>query len=481
MKRGLAVDTSLPGMAVSERPERAGAVPVLNPWLAVPTGLSPETVQRQAHKAHESLALGIRSITGLRSLVRDSWERSLSHHADPAEASPELVYDGGELDEYRRQHPLASIMPVIHQLLVCPAYDSGLLVAVGDEHGRLLWVDGDETMRHKAEGMMFMAGADWSEARVGTSAPGTALALDHGIQISGAEHFNRTVHPWSCTAVPLHDPDSGAVLGVVDITGGSEAVAPHTLSLVEATVAAAQAQLRVERLQSADQSAAVRPAGISRARRPSLPGTDGRGSPAARLYQDSLQVLGRDHGRISIGGSTGDVSTRHAEILTLLAWHPGGLTAEDLSRMLYPRDKSTTTLRAEMVRLRKVLTNLDPAMVTASRPYRLPAPLVVDARQVLNYLQRGSHRMALQIYRGELIPRSDAPAIIELRREISMALRDAVLNDAGPDVLMEYAQLPEAADDVVVWETCLKLLPPRSPKRAAVVAHLERIDAELRA
>jgi transcriptional regulator of acetoin/glycerol metabolism len=67
--------------------------------------------------------------------------------------------------------------------------------------------------------MMFVAGADWSEASVGTSAPGTALALDRSIQISGAEHFKRSVHPWSCTAVPFHDPDSGAVLGVVDITG----------------------------------------------------------------------------------------------------------------------------------------------------------------------------------------------------------------------------------------------------------------------
>ena len=98
---------------------------------------------------------------------------------------------------------------------------------------------------------MFVAGADWSEATVGTSAPGTALALGRGIQISGAEHYKRSVHPWSCTAVPFHDPDSGALLGVVDITGTATAVAPHTLSLVEATVAAAQAQLRVERLQLA--------------------------------------------------------------------------------------------------------------------------------------------------------------------------------------------------------------------------------------
>lgn len=457
------MEYTLPGMAVSGRRGDAGTVPVSNPWLAVPAGSSSDLVQRRAHRAHEALAPGLRGVTGLRSLVRESWERSLSHHADPGEASPELVYDGGALAEYRQQHPLASIMPVIRQLLVCPTYDSGLLVAVGDEHGRLLWVDGDETMRRKAEGMMFMAGADWSESRVGTSAPGTALALDHGIQISGAEHFNRMVHPWSCTAVPLHDPDSGAVLGVVDITGAEEAVAPHTLSLVEATVVAAQAQLRVERLLSAGRT------GTSRSTHP--PST----------HQNSLQVLGRDQGRISIGGSTGDMSTRHGEILTLLGWHPDGLTAEELARMLYPEGKSTTTLRAEMVRVRRILHDLDPGMVLGSRPYRLPKPLVLDARQVLNYLHRGSHRMALRIYRGQLLPRSDAPAIVQLRREISAALREAILTDAGPDVLMEYAQLPEAEDDVLVWETCLKLLPARSPKRATAVAHLERIDAELRA
>ena len=180
--------------------------------------------------------------------------------------------DREELEEYRRQHPLAAIMPVIHKLLVLPSHDSGMLVAVGDEVGRLLWVEGDAAMQRRAEGMMFVPGADWSEATVGTSAPGTALALGRGIQISGAEHYKRSVHPWSCTAVPFHDPDSGALLGVVDITGTESAVAPHTLSLVEATVAAAQAHLRVERLQlaAARQSSPARrrsPAAAETARR----------------------------------------------------------------------------------------------------------------------------------------------------------------------------------------------------------------------
>jgi hypothetical protein len=187
----------------------------------------------------------------LRSLIRESWQRSAGCKANPDNPAAPLALDRDELEDYRSQHPLAAIMPVINKLLVQPSHDSGLLVAVGDEVGRLLWVEGDPALQRRAEGMMFVAGADWSEATVGTSAPGTALALGRGIQIAGAEHYQRAVHAWSCTAVPFHDPDSGAVLGVVDITGTATAVAPHTLSLVEATVAAAQAQLRVERLQLA--------------------------------------------------------------------------------------------------------------------------------------------------------------------------------------------------------------------------------------
>ena len=43
------------------------------------------------------------------------------------------------------------------------------------------------------------------------------------------------------------------------------------------------------------------------------------------------------------------------------------------------------------------------------------------------------------------------------------------------------AALPEATDDVGIRRAALRLLPPRSPKRAAVVADLERLEAELRA
>ena len=170
------------------------------------------------------------------------------------------------------------------------------------------------------------------------------------------------------------------------------------------------------------------------------------------------------------------LSARHSEILALLSTHPEGLNAEELCTLLYPGDASTMTLRAEMVRLRKVLQQLNPDAVPESRPYRLPLDLLPDSGQVLNCLQRGAHRIALEIYRGAVLPRSEAPGIVELRSRVSSLLREAVLTDGSAESLLKYAELPEARDDVEVRLAALKLLPPRSPKRAAVVADLERLE-----
>ena len=455
-------------------------------------GPDPELRQRYARAGHELLgasgdtaALRDGPVPGLRSLIQESWQRSARSHANPDNPEAPLAMDREELEEYRRQHPLAAIMPVIHKLLILPSHDSGMLVAVGDEVGRLLWVEGNPVLQRRAESMMFVPGADWSEATVGTSAPGTALALGRGIQIAGAEHYKRSVHPWSCTAVPFHDPDSGALLGVVDITGTENAVAPHTLSLVEATVAAAQAHLRVERLQR-EAARLTTPAGRRRtgpAAGGSAAGAAGRraGNAGGTLYRNGLQLLGRDQAVLTLDGRTVTLSARHSEILALLSSHPEGLSAERLTALLYPGDGSTTTLRAEMVRLRKVLQQLNPDAVPDSRPYRLPVDLVPDTGQVLGCLQRGAHRIALELYRGAVLPGSEAPGVVELRGRVATLLREAVLTDGSADALLKYAALPEARDDVEVRAAALRLLPARSPRRAAVVTELERLEAELSA
>src|SRR6185312_6388288 len=159
-------------------------------------------------------------------------------------------------------------------------------------------------------------------------------------------------------------------------------------------------------------------------------------TPAKPLYRDSLQLLGREQGLLHVAGRALELSERHTEILAMLALHPDGLTAEELTDKVYPEGTSLTSIRAEMVRLRRLLHGVDPALVPESRPYRLPRALVVDAEQVRSYLNRGAHRLALNIYKGAVLPRSEAPAVAQLRASTGMMLREAILSDASPDVLL---------------------------------------------
>ena len=402
------------------------------------------------------------SPAGVRRVVAESWRRSQGFRLDP-EAVPGVVdLADDEFRDQRSNHPLARVRGIIDQLLVRHTSDRGLIVAIGDQHGRLLWVDGDPDLRRRAEAMAFVPGADWSERAAGTSAPGTALALGRSVQIAGAEHFNTAVRPWSCSAVPVRDRTTGAVIGVVDLTGGADAVGPAALPLLEATVAAVEAELQLLALGTTAPAAR----GVVRLR------------PATSSAAPVLHALGRTEAVLEAGPRSLRLSARHGEILTLLSWHARGMSADELAYAVYGRP-AVVTLRAEMVRLRKVLAQAVPELVLPSRPYRLSRPVTLDAHQVLSCLDRGAHRMALDCYTGPLLPESAAPGIEALRAQVATTLRESLLADADVETLVAFARLDECAEDAPLWTTCLRLLPARSPQRAGVVAHLEALEVSL--
>ena len=428
-------------------------------------GVSPETSRLLIERAHEELVAGNRGDTRLadvRPLVRDSWERSLASLVG-AEGLPPMALSREELEEYRRAHPLATVMDMIRGLLLPgETSESGVVVAVGDASGRLLWVEGDLDIRRRTGEMGFVEGANWAEDAVGTAAPGTALRLDRSVQIHGAEHYNRLVQPWSCTAAPLHDPETRRLLGVIDVTGGAEAVTPQAQLLVDAAARAIESELLVARLR----------------RRAEAPKR--RASRRAPV-RATLRVLGRDRAVLETGGASDptasvQLSARHAEILLMLATHRAGLSAESLGELVYG-DGATESLRPEMVRLRRVVESVAPALVPASRPYRLIVDLDTDAQHVVSLLDRGAHRVALAAYAGAVLPDSVAPGVEQVRASVSAALREALIEDASVDVLLAYADTDEAADDAEVLRLCLELLPARSPKRAGVVARLDRLTS----
>ncbi|CAG7598755.1 transcriptional regulator [Leucobacter soli] len=393
---------------------------------------------------------------GMRSVVLDSWLRSRDRTIDPDLVPDRPVLGQDELAELRRTHPVGRLLPLVQRLLSDEAAEAGFIVAVGDASGRLLWIDGDRRLRSRAEEMGFRSGMDWSESAVGTSAPGSAIALDHSIQVLGAEHYSRAVHQWSCTAAPVHDPLSGSILGVIDVTGGDEAASPHILPLVEATLAAVEAELKLISLREMIER--EQPKRVSRRpRAPQVP---------------RIVVLGRDPAILESASGSAALAGRHAEILLALAAAPHGLSAAVLAEQVYGDRAHEPRLRPELVRLRRWLEEHRVDFDLESRPYRLSTGLRVDAVETLDALDRGAHRLALAAYDGPVLPASASPVVEELRSEVDATLREAMLQSAAPEVLYDYAER-WGAEDLEIWRTLLRVLPPLSPKRARVVARLE--------
>jgi transcriptional regulator of acetoin/glycerol metabolism len=418
--------------------------------FAVPPGADPDVLSRRLRRAHEEFVASGRTDAPVRDVVRESWRRSVAGGLDPETDLPRITLDDDALREIREQHPLAAGMPVVRRLLVDSAADAGLLVAVSDAAGQLLWVEGAAGLRSRAEAMHFMPGADWSETSAGTNAPGTALAIDRPVQIFGPEHLGRQVTPWSCSAAPIHDPDTGAVLGVLDVTGGAEVATAQGLGIVRATAAAVEAELRIARLQPSRGSVQV---------------TSGWSAPR-------LEVLGAHGATLHVGPMTSRLSGRHSEIMLLLSRAPDGLTSAELAVALSEDDQAPVTIRAELSRLRSALGPLE----LASRPYRLRSAVRTDLDEVRDHLRAGRLRAAVAAYRGPVLPASTAPGVEELRDDLHLELVSALLAGEDADALLSFADTPHGRDDLGVWSRILEILPPSSPRHAQVVAHVDKLD-----
>jgi hypothetical protein len=428
----------------------------VNPWLALPTGRPGPDHTRRLRAAHERLVTGCGlPDDAVRTVVADSWRRSLGSGVDPDEEIPPIELMDGDLLAYREAHPLAAVMPAIRRLLVEDAEDDQMIVAVTDAAGRMLWVEGDRRLRSRAAGIYFVEGARWGEDVAGTNAMGTALAVDHCVQIYGSEHYRRTAQPWSCSAAPVHDPATGALLGSIDVTGGDHVASPHMLTLVRATVAAVESELRWQRREQAERGAGRRP-------------------PPLLRVAPRLEVLGRERARLTLPGGPVELSQRHSELLLLLAEAAvagEGRTTAQLAAECHRGDAAPVTVRAELSRLRRLV---GPDLV-GSRPYRLLGRIDTDLDQVRRLVARGSVGSALECYPGAVLPGSRAPGVAAARARVAALLRQAVLRSRRPELLLRYAQLPEARDDVAVWQTCLEWLPHSSPRRAAAASQLLRL------
>jgi hypothetical protein len=417
-------------------------VRMANPWLALDQGTDPAERIRQVGRAHERFVTGETVLSvPVRSVVADSWRRSAGARLSADSTAPIDLADG-DLEAYRAAHPLARVLPIFRDLLGGLAEDGDHLMAVCDAHGRLLWVEGTATILRGAESMNFVPGARWDEAHAGTNAPGTALAVDHPLQIFATEHFSRGVQRYTCAAAPIHDPATGLLLGAIDVTGGDHLANPHSLALVRATALAAEAYLSREQ-------------------------------PASRTAAN-LAALGRDEAVLTIGGKRLRLGRRHSELLILLVQHPEGRTGDQLALDLYAGDLNPVTVRAELSRLRRIL---GPELLD-SRPYRVRADLDADFLTVRRLLDRGQVAEALSAYAGPLLPASDAPGVTKLRRIIDGRLRTAVLAGRDRFLIQTWVNSAWGGDDLEMWEAYATALPTGSPARPLATSRVHQLTSD---
>src|SRR3954467_14069901 len=353
----------------------------VNPWLALPEGRPSPGLTRRLRAAHETLVTsGAAPVqTDVRTVVWDSWRRCLGSGVDPDGTAPPVDLLDGDLLAYRAAHPLAPVLPVIRRLLVEDAEADQMIVAVTDAAGRMLWVEGDHRLRSRAAGMNFVEGSRWAEEVAGTNAPGTALAVDHAVQIYGSEHFRRPVQPWSCSAAPVHDPVTGRLLGAIDVTGGDHVASPHVLTLVRATVAAVEAELRWQHREQLERGARRVPPLQRLGARPPGPG--------------------RERARLALPSGPIELSLRHSELLLLLAEAAvagEGRTTAQLAAECHPGDAAPVTVRAGLSRLRRLVG----AELVGSRPFRVRSRIDTDLDHVRRLLARGAVGEAVERYPG---------------------------------------------------------------------------------
>lgn len=393
----------------------------------------------------------------MRAEVADSWHLSAAAgvSADKVEAPITLAEDA--LRDHRAAHPLAQVFPLLDDVLGQAARDCDAIMAVSDAEGQLLWVCGTPVALRRAEKIGFVEGSNWDERLAGTNAPGLALRLDRPAQVRRAEHFRHSVQQWSCAATPIHDPSSTSLLGVLDITGNDDIAVPQTMAMVRAAARMAEAELAREKLSRA---------------------TYAETAPGSMHLV--IESLGRNDSLLTVDDGRGHrhelrLSPRHSEILLLLASAPRGLSGDELAVLVYEDDGASSTLRAELNRLRSLLGD----DVLDSRPYRLAGSVTADWLALEAQLVAGDLRAAMRAYRGPILPRSSAPGVVRLREQLHMSLREAVRRSGQADLMSTWTRSNWGSDDYEIWQAQRDAVGPTSPMLALIEGQLARLDAEL--
>jgi transcriptional regulator of acetoin/glycerol metabolism len=123
--------------------------------------------------------------------------------------------------------------------------NSGFMIVLSDENGYVMESFGDTDCMSDARKIRFIKGASWQEIEVGTNAIALSLLSGKAVQMSGAEHYCKKHHCFTCSAAPIYG-NSGQIIAVLDLSGPAQASYSHTLGMVAAAANAISMQIGIQ-------------------------------------------------------------------------------------------------------------------------------------------------------------------------------------------------------------------------------------------
>ncbi len=250
--------------------------------------------------------------------------------------------------------------------------------------------------------------------------------------------------------VPVLDPTDKELLGSIDLVGSAHAAHRHTRALIVAAARLVEAELAVKLARAEVQ--AVR----------------AHASPEVEVLR--IEALGRTRAVVIDDEREVTLSRRHSEIVAILVIHPD-LDDGRLTRELYGEEGIPMTARAELSRLRRILGERLP-----STHRRLDGAVETDFGELESALDRDDIDRAIELWRGELLPGSTVPLIVETRERLELRMRDLLLSRPGTALLKRWLQTGAGRDDIEAARELIRRLGPDDPAHAAAASRLRRLS-----
>ncbi|MDN4522937.1 sigma-54-dependent Fis family transcriptional regulator [Fictibacillus fluitans] len=189
---------------------------------------------------------GVLDPARLNKRIQESWHRCKDVEVDPYLTKGRHILSEEELILRKNKNSTFLEAAGPHMQRMKEAFQElGMMALLIDSDGYVLSLNGNRKIITAASRINFVEGVKWTEDEVGTNAIGTALQTKEAVLVSGTEHYSIASHQWSCSAVPVHDPE-GSILGVLDISCPVSTAHPYMLGMIASVSQAIEQELKIQ-------------------------------------------------------------------------------------------------------------------------------------------------------------------------------------------------------------------------------------------